>query len=124
MNVLADFLMRVEEEFPSQVGNEELNALLLTISNQGTEIEARTRSVTEYSFSKASFWSLLPSHADVSRASSALDMGTAASAPKLKLLLRNSKLSDDIAFRFSDYSWSEYPLTRAISSRVCALRLR
>lgn len=36
---------------------------------------------------------------------------TAASAPKLKLLLRNSKLSDDIAFRFSDYSWSEYPLT-------------
>lgn len=40
MNVLADFLMRVEEEFPSQVDNEELNALLLTISNQGQEIEA------------------------------------------------------------------------------------
>ncbi len=36
---------------------------------------------------------------------------TAASAPKLKLLLRNSKLSDDIAFRFSDTSWSEFPLT-------------
>lgn len=40
MNVLADFLMRVEEEFPSQVDNEELNSLLLTISNQGAEIEA------------------------------------------------------------------------------------
>lgn len=40
MNVLADFLMRVEEEFPSQVDNEELNALLLTIANQGHEIEA------------------------------------------------------------------------------------
>lgn len=40
MNVLADFIMRVEEEFPSQVGNEELNALLLTIRNQGAEIEA------------------------------------------------------------------------------------
>ncbi len=39
MNVLADFLMRVEEEFPSQVGNEELNALLTTIRNQGAEIE-------------------------------------------------------------------------------------
>lgn len=39
MNVLADFLMRVEEEFPSQVGNEELNALLTTIRNQGQEIE-------------------------------------------------------------------------------------
>lgn len=40
MNVLADFLMRVEEEFPSQVDNEELNSLLLTIANQGHEIEA------------------------------------------------------------------------------------
>ena len=40
MNVLADFLMRVEEEFPSQVDNEELNSLLMTISNQGAEIEA------------------------------------------------------------------------------------
>ena len=40
MNVLADFIMRVGEEFPSQVGNEELNSLLLTIRNQGAEIEA------------------------------------------------------------------------------------
>ncbi len=31
--------------------------------------------------------------------------------PKLKLLLRNFKLSDDIAFRFSNESWSEWPLT-------------
>ncbi|MDE6084986.1 MAG: alpha-amylase, partial [Muribaculaceae bacterium] len=36
---------------------------------------------------------------------------TAASAPKLKILLKNSKLSDDISFRFSNYDWSEYPLT-------------
>jgi alpha-amylase len=36
---------------------------------------------------------------------------SAASAPKLKLLLRNSKLSDDIAFRFSNTSWDAYPLT-------------
>ncbi len=31
--------------------------------------------------------------------------------PRLKLLLKNFKLSDDIAFRFSDKSWDEYPLT-------------
>lgn len=31
--------------------------------------------------------------------------------PKLKLLLKNSALSDDIAFRFSDRSWSDWPLT-------------
>lgn len=31
--------------------------------------------------------------------------------PKLKLLLKNFRLSDDIAFRFSDKSWGEWPLT-------------
>ena len=31
--------------------------------------------------------------------------------PKLKLLLRNYQLSDDIAFRFSDKGWSDWPLT-------------
>jgi len=31
--------------------------------------------------------------------------------PKLKLLLKNYKLSDDIAFRFSNKGWPEYPLT-------------
>lgn len=31
--------------------------------------------------------------------------------PKLKLLLKNFKLSDDIAFRFSNQGWDEYPLT-------------
>ncbi len=35
----------------------------------------------------------------------------AASAPKLKLLLKNSKLSDDISFRFSNHEWESYPLT-------------
>ena len=31
--------------------------------------------------------------------------------PGLKLLLRNYSLSDDIAFRFSDKGWAEWPLT-------------
>ena len=30
--------------------------------------------------------------------------------PKLKLLLRDNSLSEDISFRFNDSSWSEYPL--------------
>ena len=34
-----------------------------------------------------------------------------ASNPKLKLLLRNSRFSEDMATRFSNYSWNEYPLT-------------
>lgn len=32
-------------------------------------------------------------------------------APNIKLLLKNYKLSDDIAFRFGDQNWSEWPLT-------------
>jgi len=32
-------------------------------------------------------------------------------APKLKLLLKNYRLSDDIAFRFSEPTWEQYPLT-------------
>ena len=36
---------------------------------------------------------------------------SSASAPKLKMLLKNSKLSDDIAFRFSNPEWESYPLT-------------
>ena len=31
--------------------------------------------------------------------------------PRLKLLLKNSALSDDIAFRFSNQGWENYPLT-------------
>lgn len=31
--------------------------------------------------------------------------------PRLKLLLKNFRLSDDIAFRFSQRSWNEWPLT-------------
>lgn len=38
MNILSDFMTRVEYLYPSDVGNEELNALLTTIRNQGKEI--------------------------------------------------------------------------------------
>lgn len=34
-----------------------------------------------------------------------------ANNPRLKVLLRNYKLSDDVSLRFSNQSWSEYPLT-------------
>lgn len=34
-----------------------------------------------------------------------------ANNPRLKLLLKNFKLSDDVTFRFSDWSWNQYPLT-------------
>ena len=39
MNVLADFIVRVEEQYPMSIENEELSALLTTIRNQEREIE-------------------------------------------------------------------------------------
>ena len=39
MNILGDFIKRVESLYPVDMDNEELNALLTTIKNQGIEIE-------------------------------------------------------------------------------------
>ena len=39
MNILSDFLQRVEEQYPTTIENEELNGLLKTINNQNQEIE-------------------------------------------------------------------------------------
>jgi alpha-amylase len=39
MNVLSDFIFRVNALYPSSIENEELNALLTTIKNQGEEID-------------------------------------------------------------------------------------
>ncbi len=46
MNVLSDFIVRVEEQYPLSIENEELNALLTTIRNQASEIELLNKEVT------------------------------------------------------------------------------
>lgn len=45
MNVLSDFLVRVQEQYPDTIENEELNSLLLTIRNQAKEIEALNKEI-------------------------------------------------------------------------------
>ena len=45
MNVLADFIVRVEEQYPLSIENEELNSLLTTIRNQAAEIETLNKEV-------------------------------------------------------------------------------
>ena len=45
MNVLSDFIVRVEEQYPLSIENEELNALLTTIRNQAREIETLNKEV-------------------------------------------------------------------------------
>lgn len=46
MNILSDFIVRVEEQYPLSIENEELNALLTTIRNQSKEIEMLNREVS------------------------------------------------------------------------------
>lgn len=45
MNVLGDFIVRVQEQFPEDIENEELNSLLLTIRNQAGEINQLKKEV-------------------------------------------------------------------------------
>lgn len=45
MNVLSDFIVRVEEQYPLTIENEELNSLLTTIRNQSKEIEDLNREI-------------------------------------------------------------------------------
>jgi len=53
MNVLADFLERVEAQYPSTIENEELHELLQTITHQEKEIEKLEKEVTKLKAQKA-----------------------------------------------------------------------
>ena len=48
MNVLSDFMLRVEGQFPSSIENEELNSLLTTIRNQAKEIKQLEKALEAY----------------------------------------------------------------------------
>lgn len=47
MNILSDFLQRVEEQYPTTIENEELNELLKTIQNQEKEIVSLEKQIKE-----------------------------------------------------------------------------
>ncbi len=47
MNILSDFLQRVDEQYPTTIENEELNELLKTIQNQEKEIERLEKQLNE-----------------------------------------------------------------------------
>jgi len=48
MNVISDFILRIEAQFPSSIENEELNSLLKTIQNQGREIVQLEKKLAKY----------------------------------------------------------------------------
>ena len=46
MNVLGDFLNRVNSLYPAEIDNEELDGLLTTIRNQGEELEMKSKEIS------------------------------------------------------------------------------
>lgn len=45
MNILGDFINRVNTLYPEDIDNEELNSLLTTIKNQGEEIVIKEKEI-------------------------------------------------------------------------------
>lgn len=45
MNILGDFMSRVNSLYPDDIDNDELNSLLTTIKNQGDEIEMKDKEI-------------------------------------------------------------------------------
>ena len=48
MNILGDFISRVDALYPVEIENEELNSLLTTIKIQGEEIEKLQKELDKY----------------------------------------------------------------------------
>lgn len=46
MNILGDFINRVNKLYPEEIDNEQLNSLLTTITNQDNEIEMKEKEIT------------------------------------------------------------------------------
>ena len=47
MNILGDFITRVNNLYPAEIDNEELNSLLTTIKNQDEELEMKDKEIAK-----------------------------------------------------------------------------
>ena len=64
MNILGDFINRVNALYPSEIENDELNALLTTIRNQGEEIAVKDKEIERLQ-SRLSKYEAMPSEKTV-----------------------------------------------------------
>lgn len=85
MNVLSDFIVRVEEQYPLSIENEELNALLTTIRNQATEIEGLNKEIGMLRNN------ILHEEAEEKEASAKVDVKTNVKEPKKKTATKKTK---------------------------------
>lgn len=103
-----------EEEFVSQV--EEQIKYVQKYFNRRPEIFRNTELIYSNKISdmvsRMGFKAILSEGADhILSWRSPNNIYRSSTSPELKILLKNYTLSDDIAFRFSDRNWEEWPLT-------------
>jgi len=102
------------EEFRQQVAlhREICGRLLTTPSKVFRNTELITSNAIAQQIAEMGFEGMMMEGADhILRWRSPLFKYRMASAPHLVALLKNYRLSDDIAFRFSDRGWTQWPLT-------------
>jgi alpha-amylase len=79
MNILGDFINRVNSLYPLDIDNEELDSLLTTIKNQGDEIEMKDKEITRL---KAKLEKLEPKEAKPKKAAAPKKAAPKKAAPK------------------------------------------
>ena len=87
MNILGDFMNRVNSLYPEEIDNDELNALLTTIKNQGDEIEMKNKEITRLQAKVEKMQALenkLKAQLDAGKAKKAPAKKAAAKAPAKK----------------------------------------
>ncbi|MBQ4147717.1 MAG: glycoside hydrolase family 57 protein [Prevotella sp.] len=87
MNILGDFMNRVNSLYPEEIDNDELNALLTTIKNQGDEIEMKDKEITRLQAKVEKMQALenkLKAQLDAGKAKKAPAKKAAAKAPAKK----------------------------------------
>lgn len=91
MNVLADFLVRVEEQYPESIDNEELNSLLLTIRNQAAEINSLNKEVKTLRANIINDDTMPVVEPEIIRPHSIVDPDSAKPAPKKRTARKTAK---------------------------------
>ena len=64
MNILGDFINRVNALYPLDIDNDELEGLLTTIKNQGDEIEMKDKEITRLRAKLEKFETAKPAKAE------------------------------------------------------------
>ena len=81
MNILGDFINRVNALYPEEIDNEQLNSLLTTIKNQGDEIEMKDIEIERLKTKLAKFQ---PAEAEEEKPKAAKKTSVKKAAPKKK----------------------------------------